>query len=145
MDDDLRARADARFARALERTGARDPRDFLRRQMRALKESDAAAYRRAAAYFEETLTPAVAEDDSDPLGEWLEFARVLAELTTPGRAVWIDATGRSSDYERPVPPDALVLHLPENPGAPAILLGLPPDLSPHQRAAYDLLVRQTQG
>jgi hypothetical protein len=87
----------------------------------------------------------VAEDDSDPLGEWLEFARVLAELTTPGRAVWIDATGRSSDYERPVPPDALVLHLPENPGAPAILLGLPPDLSPHQRAAYDLLVRQTQG
>lgn len=144
MSDDLRARADERFARTLEQTGARDPRDFLRRQMRALKESDAAAYRRATAYFEETLTPAVAVEGSDPLGEWLEFARVLAELTTPGRAVWIDATGRSRDYERPVPADALVLHLPQNAGTPAVVLGLPPALSPHQRASYDLLVRQTQ-
>ncbi len=57
----------------------------------------------------------------------------------------IDATGRSCAYQRPVPADALVLHLPSNPGTAAVLLGLPPQLSEHQRAAYDLLVRQTQG
>jgi hypothetical protein len=145
MSDDLRARADERFARALEQTGARDPRDFLRGQMRALKETDAAAFRRATAYYEETLLPAVAAEDSDPLAEWLELARVLAELTTPGRAVQIDATGRSRDYERPVPLDALVLHLPETPSAPAIVLGLPATLSPQQRATYDLLVAQKHG
>jgi hypothetical protein len=143
MSDDLRDRADARFARALEATGARDPRDHLRGRLRQLRADDAAAYRKATAYYEETLIPSVAGDDSDPLAEWLEFARVLAELTVPGRAVQIDPTGRADDYARPVPGDALVLHLPENPATPAILLGAPRKLSPAQRAAYDLLVSQT--
>lgn len=145
MDDDLRALAERRFEEALERTGARDPREFLRGQLRALRSDDAEAYRRALAYYEETLIPAVAAEGSDPLGEWLEFARVLAELTTPGRAVAVDPTGRADDYARPAPPDALVLHLPAAEGRPALPLGLPPELSPHQRAAFDLLVRQRQG
>ena len=144
MSDDLRARADERFAQALEETGARDPREYLRGQMRALKAEDAGAYRRALAYFEETLTPAVAADGSDPIAEWLEFARVLAELATPGRAVQIDPGGRARDYARPVPADALVLHLPARPSDPALVLGLPPTLSSHQRAAYELLVKQSQ-
>jgi hypothetical protein len=38
-----------------------------------------------------------------------------------------------------------VLHLPANAGHPALPLGLPPRLTPPQRAAYDLLVRQSQG
>lgn len=145
MSDDLRDLADRRFADALERTGARDPRGFLRDRLRALRTEDADAYRRALDYYEETLIPAVAEEGSDPLGEWLEFARVLAELATPGRAVLVDPTGRALPYARPAPPDALALHLPEAEGRPALLLGLPPELSPHQRAAYDLLVRQRQG
>ncbi|HSU14448.1 hypothetical protein [Longimicrobium sp.] len=144
-DADLRARADERFARALQEAGARDPRDFYRKQMAALKAANREAYQRAVSYFEERLIPAVAADDSDPLAEWLEYGRVLANLATPGRTVQIDAGGRAADYARPVPPGSLVLHLPERTGDTAIPVGLPTTLSPAQRANYDLLVRQQQG
>ena len=145
MADDLRARADERFERALQQTGARDPRAFFRDQLRDLKANDAGAFRRALRYYEETLIPAVADEGSDPVAEWLEYGRVLASLSTPGRTVQIDTTGRARDYARPVPPDAMVLHLPENAARPALVLGIPPKLSPAQRASYDLLVKQSQG
>ena len=143
-DDDLRARAEARFASALEAAGARDPRDFYRRQLVELKAADPAAYRRALAYYEQELIPAVARDESDPMAEWLEYGRVLATLAAEGRTVQIDPTGRASEYARPIPPDALVLHLPERASARAIPVGLPAALSPAQRATYDLLVKQAQ-
>ncbi|HEU4562922.1 MAG TPA: hypothetical protein VFS20_34140 [Longimicrobium sp.] len=143
-DPDLRARADERFARVLQETGARDPRDFYRKQLVALKAADANAYRRALAYYDQELIPAVAREDSDALGEWLEYGRFLATLTGPGRAVQIDGEGRARDYARPVPADALVLHLPERTTAPAVIVGLPATLTPAQRASYDLLVKQSQ-
>lgn len=143
-DTDLRTRADERFARVLQETGARDPRDFYRKQLVALKAADANAYRRALAYYEEQLIPAVAAEGSDPLGEWLEYGRFLATLTGPGRTVQIDAQGRASDYARPVPPDALVLHLPERTTAAAVPVGIPASLTHAQRASYDLLVKQAQ-
>jgi hypothetical protein len=145
MSDDLRARADARFERALQETGARDPRGFFRDQLRDLKAANPDAFRRALRYFEETLIPAVADEASDPVAEWLEYGRLLASLSVPGRAVQIDAGGRARDYARPVPSDALVLHLPDNAAKPALVLGIPPKLTPHQRASYDLLVKQSQG
>jgi hypothetical protein len=143
-DPDLRARADERFERALAASGARDPRAFYRDQLRALKEASPEGFRRALAYFEERLIPAVADEGSDPLAEWLEYGRVLASLSTPGRTVSIDPGGRARDYERPVAPDAVVLHLPENTSQKAVVLGIPPKLSPAQRASYDLLVKQAQ-
>ena len=145
MSDDLRARADARFERALQETGARDPRGFFRDQLRELKASSPDAFRRALRYYEETLIPAVADEASDPVAEWLEYGRLLASLSVPGRAVQIDAGGRARDYARPVPSDTLVLHLPDNAAKPALVLGIPPKLTPHQRASYDLLVKQSQG
>ncbi|HEX8392632.1 MAG TPA: hypothetical protein VF665_09780 [Longimicrobium sp.] len=145
MSPDLRARADERFARALEQSGARDPRNFFRDWMRDLKARDAEAYRRALAYFNDVLIPTVADEESDPVAEWLEYGRVLAELSTPGRAMQFDATGRATPYARPVPPDHMVLHVPEQATAPALVLGIPPKLSTHQRAAYDLLVKQSMG
>ena len=144
MADDLRARADERFKQALEQTGARDPRNFFRDMLRDLKAADAEAFRRALRYYEETLIPTVAGEGSDPVAEWLEYGRVLASLATPGRTVQIDPGGRARDYARPVPADALVLHLPENAAHKAIFIGAPPKLSPHQRAAFDLLVKQAQ-
>ena len=143
-DDDLRARADARFAGALEAAGARDPREFYRRQLLELKAANPAGFRRALEYFEQELIPAVARDESDPMAEWLDYGRVLATLAAEGRTVQIDPTGRASDYARPVPADALVLHLPDRASARAIPVGLPAALSPAQRAAYDLLVKQAQ-
>lgn len=145
MADDLRARADERFEHALKETGARDPRNFFRDMLRDLKAADADAFRRALRYFEETLIPTVADDASDPIAEWLEYGRVLASLTVAGQTMQIDPTGRARPYARPVPSDALVLHLPENASRKALVLGLPPKLSAHQRASYDLLVKQLQG
>lgn len=144
-ETDLRARADERYQQALAAAGARDPRDFYRERLKTLKEKDPAGFKRALAYFNETLIPAVAGDDSDPLAEWLEYGRLLATLSEPGRTVQIDATGRAVDYRRPVPRDSLVLHLPDSSTRPALIVGIPPKLSPPQKAAHELLVRQGQG
>jgi hypothetical protein len=142
---ELRARADERFEEALRAAGARDPRDFYRDRLRVLKEQDPASFRRALGYFTETLIPTVAREDSDPLAEWLEYGRLLATLTVAGRTVQIDASGRAVDYRRPVPVDSLVLHLPEASTLPALIVGIPPKLSPPQKAAHELLVKQQQG
>ncbi len=143
-DDEIRARADRRFEQALRDTGARDPRDFYRRRLREMKERDPAVFRRALAYFEERLIPTVAAEGSDPLAEWLEYGRFLAELSAAGSTVQIDPVGRSLPYARPVPHDHLVLHLPLSASERAIVVGLPLELSPAQRATYGLLVAGAQ-
>lgn len=144
-DPTLRERADRRFERALRETGARDPRDFYREQLRALRERDEHAFRKALHHFEHELTPRVAEDGSDPVAEWLEYGRLLATLLADGRTVQVDVTGRALDYAPPVPLDHLVLHLPTTTRERAVTVGLPPTLSPAQRATYDLLVSGAQG
>jgi hypothetical protein len=140
-DERQKERAEERFLEALERTGGRDPREFYRERLRALRERDEAAFLRAREHYERRLLPAVAREDTDPLAEWLDYGRFLAELTAPGRTVEIDPTGRSHPYSPPVPADRLVLHLPTSAREPALLVGLPPTLSPAQRASFDLLVK----
>lgn len=142
---DVRARADARFESALKEAGARDPRDFYRERLKALKAENPEAFRRALSYYEDRLIPAVADDGSDPRAEWLEYGRVLAALSAKGRTVQIDPTGRAAEYARPVPPDHLVLHLPDTTSQPALIVGIPPRLSPAQKATHDLLVKRSLG
>ncbi|HEX8359729.1 MAG TPA: hypothetical protein VF613_06475 [Longimicrobium sp.] len=142
---DVRARADARSDSVLKAAGSRDPRDFYRERLKALKADDPDAFRRALAYYEDRLIPAVAADDSDPRAEWLEYGRVLATLAAAGRTVQIDPTGRASQYARPIPPDHLVLHLPDAPSQAALIVGLPTKLSPAQKATHDLLVKRSLG
>lgn len=142
---DLRDRADRRFEEALTATGARDPRDFYRKRLKELREQDADAFRRALSYFEERLIPAVAAEGSDPVAEWLEYGRFLAGLVAQGKTLQVDPTGAALPYAPPVPRDHLVLHLPDASGARALVVGLPPALSPAQRATYDLLVSGSQG
>jgi hypothetical protein len=145
MSNPLREHADRRFEEALNASGARDPREFYRTRLRDLKKQSPDAYRRAVAYYEERLIPAVAAEGSDPVVEWLEYGRFLAELTAAGETVQLDPMGRSHPYAAPVPPDHLVLHLPRAAAERALVVGLPPELSPAQRAAYDLLVRGSLG
>ena len=142
---ELRDRADRRFEEALRETGARDPRDFYRKRLKELREQDAEAFRRALSYFEERLIPAVAADGSDPVAEWLEYGRFLAGLVARGTTLQVDPTGAASPYAPPVPRDHLVLHLPDASGAKALVVGIPPELSPAPRATYDLLVSGSQG
>ncbi len=144
-DANLRQRADERFERTLAERGVRDPREFYRKRLRALREKSPPAFQRAREYFETRLIPALAADDSDPLQEWLEYGRFLAELSSPGRTIQIDPTGRERAYTPPVPLDHLVLHLPLATRESALVVGLPPALSPAQRATYELLVARGQG
>ena len=141
---ELKVRAERRFADAVEAAGARDPREFYRSLLKELRERHEPSFREALAYYERTLIPTVAADGSDPLGEWLEYGRVLAQLRVDGQTVQIDPTGFSRPYRRPVPHDALVLHLPTSTREPALPIGIPPRLSPAQRASFELLVRETR-
>lgn len=140
MEGSMTEAADLAFARALEASGARDPREFYRARMLELRQADPDAFARARTYYEETLVPTVASGSVDPIQEWLDFGRLLAEWTAPGRTVMIDGSGRAAPWDSPVPLDRLVLHLPEGRGS-AIPVGIPPELTPAQRATWDLLVK----
>ncbi len=135
--------ADRRLEEALRASGARDPREFYRERLRELKESNPDGYRAAVTYYRETLIPTVAGGSEPPLQAWTEYGRQLAEAAAPGRTVAIDATGRARAYTGPADPDALVLHLPRQPGR-ALLVGLPAALTSAQRATFDVLVQGKQ-
>jgi hypothetical protein len=135
-----REQADALLEAALRETGARDPREFYRDRLRELKERDKEAYAEAVRYYEQTLIRSIASRAAEALTAWTEYGRKLAELTTPGRTVAIDRSGRAGPYASPAAKEALVLHLPEAAGARALLVGLPAELSDAQRATYDWLV-----
>ncbi|NIP60126.1 MAG: hypothetical protein GWM92_17495 [Gemmatimonadetes bacterium] len=144
MDDDLRDEATRRFEEALERTGARDPRDYYRNRLRELKSRDPEAYEDAVRHYGEELIPSIAEGEVDPLEAWQGYGRRIAELTAPGRTVEIDAHGRSHPFDPPTSPDRVVLHLPDDRKQRALLVSLPPDPTRAQKATYDLLVEGRQ-
>lgn len=140
MSGDLTAQADRRLEEAIAREGARDPREFYRDRLRDLKQADPERYAEAVAYYRDTLIPRIASGEGDPLTEWTEYGRRLAEGLAPGRTVAIDPTGRARPYAFPPSRDTLLLHLPGGKGGRALLVGLPMELSPAQRATYDVLV-----
>jgi hypothetical protein len=143
MSDSLTAAADQRLEAALAASGARDPREFYRERLRELKRARPDEYERAVAYYAETLIPEVAGGKRDPLEAWTEYGRRLAVALAPGRTVGIDETGRALPWKgREL--DRLVLHLPDESGARAVLVGLPAVLSDAQRATYDVLVAGKQ-
>ena len=140
MDEDLKRDADRRFEEVLGSSGARDPRDFYRKALRELRHRDPGGYGRAVSHYQEVLVPSIAKGESEPLWAWREYGRLIAEISTPGRTVAIDETGRSQPFDSDTPLDCLVIHLPDAKGERAILVSLPPDPSPAQRATYELLV-----
>ena len=145
MDDSRQAEADKRFERALTDSGARDPRDYYRERLKALRGTDPEAYEKAVSYYQNTLIPDVASGEVDPLSAWRRYGLEIARLTAPGRTVAIDPTGKADPYEEPVTADRLILHLPEKGAGRALLVGLPPEPSPAQLATYDWLVGGRKG
>ena len=143
MSESQAAEADRALEEALAASGSRDPREFYRERLRELKRVSTEAYGSAVAYYNETLIPEVAGGKRDPLEAWTEYGRRLAEALAPGRTVGIDETGLAHPWERHLP-GQLVLHLPDEKGARALLVGLPPTLSDAQRATYDVLVAGKQ-
>ena len=139
MTHPLQDRADELFEEALSEAGTRDPRAFYREQLKELKRADASRYEEAVTYYSDVLLPSIAEDERDPVTAWQEYGARLAEWTNPGRPVEIDGSGRSHPHEPPAAADRMVLHLPDGKGR-AIVVALPRDLTPAQRATYDWMV-----
>lgn len=144
MSDDTTQEADRRLEDALEARGARDPREFYRERLRELKGRSPDGYQEAVSYYRDTLIPEVAAGSVDPLEAWTRYGRRLAEATTPGRTVAVDATGKAHPWSDPPLLDHLILHLPDDAGERALLVGLPADLTEAQRATYDVLVAGRQ-
>lgn len=140
MEKDSHNRADRIFEEALDRTGAKDPRELYRTRLREMKADNPGAYQEAVAYYENDLVPSIAEAGDDPLMAWQRFGCRVAELTVTGTPMEIDTTGRRRPYAPPTPPDRMVLHIPQGSKGRALVVGLPPELSPAQLATYDLLV-----
>jgi hypothetical protein len=136
---DLAAQADKLLEEALERAGARDPREFYRERLRDLKQANPDGYAEAIAYYTDTLIPQVASGEPDPLECWTEYGRRLAVALGAGRTIAVDVRGWATPFEAPAG-DRLVLHVPEGNGARALLVGLPPEPSEAQRATYAVLV-----
>ena len=143
MTEDLTQEADQKLEAALADTGARDPREFYRERLRELKRANTVGYEKAVEYYREVLIPEVASGEANPLEAWTEYGRRLATSLAPGRTVRIDTTGRAHTFESHSRDD-LVLHLPDEKGSRALLVGLPDELSPAQRATYDVLVSGKQ-
>lgn len=131
--------AERRFQEALQAAGARDPREFYRDELKRLREIKPEAYHTAVQHYQEKLIPSIAGGEREPLGAWLEYGALLARLQAPGRTVAIDKSGRATNWEEGWTP-GLILHLPDDRREVARLVGLPPEPTPAQRAAYDLLV-----
>jgi hypothetical protein len=143
MTETVAAAAERALEAALAEAGARDPREFYRERLRELKRVRPEEYQSAVTYYAETLLPDVAERRRDPLVAWTEYGRRLAEALAPGRTVAVDETGRAQPYD-PSAGVGLVLHLPHEGGARALLVALPRSLSAAQRATYDVLVAGRQ-
>jgi hypothetical protein len=144
---DVAAAAERALEAALAESGARDPREFYRERLRELKRVRPAEYSSAVAYYTDTLLPDVAANRRDALTAWTEYGRRLAEALAPGRTVGIDESGRARPFGAAGEASVhgpLVLHLPHDSGARALVVALPRTLSAAQRATYDVLVSGKQ-
>lgn len=143
MDEDTKARADSRLEAALETAPLRDPRPFYRPALKHLRETDMDGFQRALRYYEDELVPAVA-GGADPLPAWADYGSVLARELGPGRAVALDETGRAHPVDALSVEVGMVLHLPDDPASPVLVLRCPRRASAAQHAAYELLVEGRQ-
>lgn len=140
---DPKTRADARLDTALQDADRADPRPLYRPALRYLRDRKPEAFREALRYFEEDLIPAVA-GEADPLAAWLDYGRRLTEALGEGRTVELDSTGRARPVAEPADARGLVLHVPDDTGAPVLALRHPRDPSKAQQAAFELLVEGRQ-
>ena len=126
---------------ALRDAGLEDPRPGYRRLMVHLKGVDASAFDEASRRFAETLVPDVAGGLVPPLEAWLGYATWLCERIRPGRIVAVDGTGRATDGAAALAAQTVLLHLPDDASAPAIVVGMPSRPTPSQQVTVELLAR----
>jgi hypothetical protein len=141
MDDAGRNQVDARTAQAISEGPYQDFREAYRDRLRWLKETNPQGFSEALGYYNDILSANIAAGH-DPLHEWLDYGRMLAQLSGAGKVYSIDETGRAFPETDADAEDALLLHLPDDTTVRALPLAVPRRLSPHQRATLDLLVNR---
>src|SRR5688500_14813808 len=139
MDDSAKRRSDELTETAISTAMVADFREAYRERLRWLKETQPQAFARALAHYNEVLVPNIAEG-TDPVGEWIEYGKVLGNLSGSGKVVSIDETGKARPAGEAI--EGLILHLPDDTGIPALALAVPAVLSDAQRATLNLLVKQ---
>lgn len=133
---------DRRSEEAFARSAWLDPRVDYRDLLRRLKEADAAAFASAVREYEAAVVERLADPAADPVAAWLGYGERLAAWLGGGRTVEIDAAGRAAEATAGGPGEraTLLLHLPADEGARAIVVGAPREPSDAQRATLALLV-----
>jgi hypothetical protein len=141
MTQDLKAEAERRLAGALAASGLDDGRPAYRRRLRALRESNPAAFEEALRHYDAVVVPALC-GDADPVSTWIEYGVWLGGLTGEGRLVSIDASGRASPFHGRYPPGALVLHMPSDSAEEIIPVAVPAAPTAAQQATVWLLIEK---
>lgn len=126
---------------ALESGGYADMRPVCRTILKRLKQKDAVLFDEATARYEETLVPALSDDDAEPVAAWVEYGAWLARKLASGRLVRLDESGFAADSEAAPAPGHVLLYLPDEKDESAIPLLRPAEPSTAQKAALGLLVR----
>jgi hypothetical protein len=139
MDDSAKRRSDELTETAISTAMIADFREAYRERLRWLKETQPQAFARALAHYNDILVPNIAEG-TDPIAEWIDYGKVLGNLSGAGQILSIDETGKARPAGAAI--DGLLLHLPDDTGIPALALAIPTDLSDAQRATLNLLVKQ---
>jgi hypothetical protein len=137
---DLAAVARNRTDSRLAGSDFEDPRPALRELLRRLRAQDVEGFAEATERFEQVLVPAAASEHCDPLVAWIEYARWLSDRLAHGRAVRIDATGLASPASGEPERGMLLVHLPDEQKAHAMVLLAPRQLSSPQQETIRLLV-----
>ena len=136
MDNTAKQRTDGLTEAAISAAGFEDFREDYRDRLRWLKDNRPQHFADALAHYNDVLVPNIAAG-KDPIAEWLEYGRLLGDLSGAGKAVSIDATGRAKKLT--VETGHLDLHLPDDTATPALRLAVPRHLSDAQKATLDLL------
>ena len=121
-----------------------DPRAAYRSLLRRLRENDAGLFESALAEYEARVVSRLQDPTTDPVACWLDYGRRLAALAAGGRCVRVDAEGRSAADDGDATEPVLLLQLPADEGASAIIVAQPREPSPAQRATVALLADRQQ-
>jgi hypothetical protein len=136
--DSEKSRSEARLVTAFAALGLEDPRESYRSVLRELRARDTEAFSRATTHYQQHVLPGL--DSGNPVDAWIDYGRVIGEMTTPGRLLIVDATGRAFPLRSPVHTGELVVFVPDEGTRGAFAAARPSDLSPAQKATLSLLV-----
>jgi hypothetical protein len=133
--------AEERYGEELAERAVADVRPACRNLLRQLKATAPEAYATGVQRYEDELIPSIADGSVNPLDEWLSYGGWLCDQLYEGRLVSVDASGRSTPLDGPLPAGAMALYLPNKDDQETILLAAPQSPSHHQAATRDLLCR----